>query len=145
MKNETYIEKWSYEYNWYHCEVVKWGYDSHYDWYKTIWNSYIYVRKDKIEEELWNILNLTWREWSISEKTKKRYIYNYSELDDYFDFDWWITFYEKQYWSEWVLFSIKFWNDYNHIHNTWFEDLDSIKQDLKNSIDIFIEKQKQII
>lgn len=132
MKNKTLVvtEKviYSFEVSWINCEIVKWKKD----WMeKEITNSYIYIHRKNIWNDFDNlILNPIKRSYGW-------YGFNYMCLDDYFDFHWGITYYEKIYNELWEVIWIKVWNDYNHIWN-WWETDDEIYRHVKSSVESFI-------
>lgn len=140
VNSEKYLENWAGTYKWVYYEIKKWNMDMSIfeEPAKTIWNSYIWISKKDLDEKDFKKFNLRSRKYQITENSPVRYSYDYMKLENYFNFSWGITFYSKEYTSEWKLYAIKFGNDYNHIWNNWLEDLEEVRNDIQNTIDTFL-------
>lgn len=125
--NKTEITEWRWKIKWLQVIIKKWE-TINFD--KPIFNTYIIIKEKNLWEDF-KYINLR------SKQISNRYIYNYSTIEHYFEFNSWITFYEKIFNQKWKIEAVKVWNDYNHIWNDW-ETFESIFEDLKNSIDVFI-------
>ena len=127
------------------CEIIFWTTDcmkeDENNTYKAkgIWNSYFFLKKDKMSKEDFKKINLR-----VKRNKFGRAITNSFKLetDDFIEMSGGVTFYGKKFDNFGKLFCIQIGNDYNHIWNTGFEDYESIKMDLEETIDKFLNKVK---
>jgi|APSaa5957512576_1039674.scaffolds.fasta_scaffold37470_1 hypothetical protein len=117
---------WNFEYKGIFCEVVFWNKDYHKEnkdvyWAGGIWNSYIYIKKDRHPE--------LFKKHSLRLKNGRHSIFDVA-----IDMASGVTFYEKLYNERGKVYAIKIGNDYNHIWNGG-EDKDMIISHLKDTVD----------
>ena len=134
-----YNQTWSGEYKRIHFEVCHWVEDymldpKHSDVYpnKGIWNSYIFINKKSIPKEFDSLIP------KLKKGYSKRKYHDYYTLEYLFDFKGGATYFELSYNESGEVVGFKIGNDYNHIWSGG-EGLYSITQDIKNSIDCFID------
>ena len=140
---KTEKELYGFDYKDITCEIVFWTTDfmkkDECDIYKAkgIWNSYFFLRKDCLSDEDFKKVNLR-----VKKNSWGRYFTDFYKLetDDFVEMSGGITFYEKKFDIKGNLFCIEIGNDYNHIWNTGFEDYESIKMDLENTLDKLLTK-----
>ena len=148
---KTEKTEWRFEYKGVYCEIVFWSVDGmkeNLDIYKSggIWNSYIFIRKDKLPK--------LFKRASLRLQTKpnpfdkgkpnprKDSKFDYWKLD--FEMASGITFYEKMYDVRGKVCCIKIGNDYNHIWNGG-EDERLIKTHLIDTIDELLPTHIELI
>ena len=129
------------------CEIVFWTTDYMKEDKETfksggIWNSYFFVRK-KDTKELFNKFNLRLLTSKLDGRKWSRFNYYQLEKDGIIEIQGGITFYEKHRNERGEIVVIQIGNDYNHIWNTGFETVESIKSDLEETIDHLLDNFKE--
>jgi len=101
-----------------------------------IWNSYVVVRVKNLPNDFTKLL----APCSVDERGWVRADYYSAGINNYFDFHWGITYYEKLFDNMGQLTGVKIGCDYNHLHDDEMSyRVEDIRNDLKRCVEKFVE------